>query len=57
MINKPSGGLVYGYTIAEDYAKGLIPDSFGMDYLAKTHIESDAFHLFGVSDLPKPASS
>lgn len=27
-------GLVYGYTYTEDYAKGIIPKSFSMDYWA-----------------------
>lgn len=27
-------GLVYGYTFTEDYAKGIIPDAFSMDYWA-----------------------
>ena len=27
-------GLIYGYTFTEDYAKGVIPESFSMDYWA-----------------------
>lgn len=27
-------GLIYGYTFTEDYAKGIIPDAFSMDYWA-----------------------
>lgn len=31
-------GLVYGYTFTEDYAKGIIPDSFSMDYWASKKV-------------------
>ena len=27
-------GLIYGYTFTENYAKGIIPKSFSMDYWA-----------------------
>lgn len=30
-------GLIYGYTFTEDYAKGVIPKSFSMDYWASRH--------------------
>lgn len=30
-------GLIYGYTFTEDYAKGIIPKSFSMDYWASKH--------------------
>ncbi|MBR5080833.1 MAG: DUF4919 domain-containing protein [Bacteroidales bacterium] len=30
-------GLIYGYTFTEDYAKGVIPKSFSMDYWASKH--------------------
>ena len=31
-------GLVYGYTFTEDYAKGIIPDTFSMDYWASKRV-------------------
>lgn len=31
-------GLVYGYTFTEDYAKGIIPNSFSMDYWASKRV-------------------
>lgn len=30
-------GLIYGYTFTENYAKGVIPKSFSMDYWASKH--------------------
>ncbi len=30
-------GLIYGYTFTEDYAKGIIPDAFSMDFWASKH--------------------
>lgn len=31
-------GLIYGYTFTEDYAKGIIPDAFSMDYWASKKV-------------------
>lgn len=28
-------GLIYGYTFTEDYAKGVIPETFSMEYWAE----------------------
>ena len=30
--------LIYGYTFTEDYAKGIIPDAFSMDYWASKRV-------------------
>lgn len=31
-------GLIYGYTFTKDYAKGIIPDAFSMDYWASKRV-------------------
>ena len=37
-------GLIYGYTFTEDYAKGIIPDSFSMDYWRGKDTNSNYFN-------------
>lgn len=42
---------LYGYTYAKEYAEGIIPNEFSMDYWEEYHLENDVLDFDFVEDL------